>query len=62
MQPMTSHKAIAAFLTSLIALVGLFGVATDWASPTLIDTASIVLGAALNGVVTYMVPNKPKAV
>lgn len=58
---MTAHKAIAAFLTSLLALVAMFGVSTDWASPTLIEGVSVVLGAVLTSAVTYMVPNKPKA-
>lgn len=57
---MTAHKAVAAFLTSLIALVGLFGVSTDWASPTVIESVSVVLGAILTAVITYVVPNKPK--
>lgn len=57
---MTAHKAVAAFITSLIALVGIFGVSTDWASPTLVDAVSAVVGALLTGFVTYMVPNKPK--
>ena len=58
---MTAHKAIAAFITSLIALIGLFGVSTGWVTPSLIDSVSVVLGALLTAVVTYMVPNKPKA-
>jgi hypothetical protein len=58
---MTAHKAVAAFLTSLIALISLFGVSTGWASPNLIDSVSVVLGAVLTAVVTYMVPNQPKA-
>lgn len=58
---MTAHKAVAAFLTSLIALVGIFGVSTDWASPSLVEAVSAVVGALLTGFVTYMVPNKPKA-
>lgn len=57
---MTAHKAVAAFLTSLIALVGIFGVSTDWASPSLVEAVSAVIGALLTGFVTYMVPNKPK--
>ncbi len=57
---MTAHKAVAAFLTSLIALIGLFGVTTDWASPTLIEAVAAVLGAILTAVVTWRVPNKPK--
>lgn len=58
---MTAHKAVAAFLTSLVALVAMFGVSTEWASPSLIESVSVVLGAVLTAVVTYMVPNKPKA-
>ncbi len=58
---MTAHKAVAAFITSLIALVGIFGISTGWASPTLIDAVSAVLGAVLTAVVTYLVPNQPKA-
>ena len=58
---MTAHKAVAAFLTSLIALVGLFGVSTDWASPSVIESVSVVLGAILTAAITYLVPNKPKA-
>jgi len=58
---MTAHKAIAAFLTSLLALVAMFGVSTEWASPTVIESVSVVLGAVLTAVVTYMVPNRPKA-
>lgn len=58
---MTAHKAIAAFLTSLVALIGLFGVSTGWVSPSLIDSVSVILGAVLTGVITYMIPNKPKA-
>ena len=61
MPVMTAHKAVAAFITSLIAIIGMFGVATDWASPTLVDAISAVLGAVLTSAVTYAVPNKPKA-
>lgn len=57
---MTAHKAVAAFLTSLIALIGLFGVTTDWATPGLIEAIAAVLGAVLTAAVTYIVPNKPK--
>lgn len=56
----TAHKAVAAFLTSLLALISMFGVATEWASPTLIEGVSVILGALLTSAVTYMVPNKPK--
>jgi len=58
---MTAHKAVAAFLTSLVALVAMFGVSTDWASPSLIEGVSVVLGSVLTAAVTYLVPNKPKA-
>lgn len=61
MPAMTAHKAVAAFLTSLVAIVALFGVSTDWATPSLIEAVAAVAGAVLSGVVTYMVPNKPKA-
>jgi len=57
---MTAHKAVAAFITSLVALIGLFGVSTGWVTPSLIDSVSVVLGAVLTAVVTYMVPNQPK--
>lgn len=58
---MTAHKAVAAFLTSLIAIIAMFGVSTDWASPSLIEAVAAILGAVLSGAVTYMVPNRPKA-
>ena len=58
---MTAHKAVAAFITSLIALIGLFGVSTGWVTPSLVDSVSVILGAVLTAVVTYMVPNQPKA-
>jgi hypothetical protein len=58
---MTAHKAVAAFITSLVALIGLFGISTGWVTPSLIDSVSVVLGAVLTAVVTYMVPNQPKA-
>lgn len=58
---MTAHKAVAAFLTSLLAIVGMFGVATDWATPTLVDAVAGIVGAVLTSVVVYRVPNKPKA-
>lgn len=58
---MTAHKALAAFLTSLLTLVAMFGVSTEWASPTVIESVSVVLGAVLTAVVTYVVPNRPKA-
>jgi hypothetical protein len=57
---MTAHKAVAAFLSSLVALIGLFGVSTGWVSPSLIDSVSVVIGAILTGAITYLVPNQPK--
>jgi hypothetical protein len=39
----------------------MFGISTGWVTPSLIDSVSVVLGAVLTAVVTYMVPNKPKA-
>lgn len=61
MPEMTAHKAVAAFITSLLALIGLFGVSTGWVTPSMIDAVSVVGGALLTAAVTYMVPNKPKA-
>jgi hypothetical protein len=58
---MTASKAIAAFITSLIALIGLFGVSTGWITPSMVDAVAVVGGALLTAAVTYMVPNKPKA-
>ncbi len=57
---MTAHKAVAAFITSLVALIGLFGISTGWVTPSLIDSVSVILGAVLTAVVTYMAPNQPK--
>ena len=57
---MTAHKAVAAVITSLVALIGLFGISTGWVTPSLIDSVSVILGAVLTAVVTYMVPNQPK--
>ena len=58
---MTAHKAVAAFLSSLVALVGLFGIATDWATPNLIEAVAAIVGAGLTAAITWRVPNKPKA-
>lgn len=58
---MTAHKAVAAFLTSLLAIVAMFGVSTDWATPSLIEAVAAILGAVLSGAITYLVPNRPKA-
>ena len=57
---MTAHKAVAAFITSLVALIGLFGISTGWVTPTMIDSVSVIGGAVLTAVVTYLVPNQPK--
>ena len=58
---MTAHKAVAAFLTSLVALIGLFGVSTGLFTPSMIDAVAVVGGALLTAAVTYLVPNHPKA-
>lgn len=60
MPPMTADKAIAAFIASLIALAGIIGFKTDWATPDVITSISVVGGAILTAVVTYLIPNKPK--
>ena len=57
---MTAHKAVAAFLSSLVALVALFGVSTHWATPSMIEGAAAILGAILTAAITYLVPNRPK--
>ncbi len=57
----TIAKAIAAFLTSLVALLAAFGFAADWATPGLIESVSAVLGALATGFLTWAVPNKPAA-
>lgn len=57
----TIAKAIAAFLTSLIALLVAMGFDSvqGWASPSLIEAVSALLGALVTGFVTWRVPNKP---
>jgi hypothetical protein len=56
------HKAIAAFLMSLVTLLAAFGVdASGWATPNLIEAVSAVLGALATGFMTWLIPNKPKA-
>ena len=58
---MTMHKAIAAFLMSLVTLLAAFGVdASGWATPSLIEAVSAVLGALATGFMTWLIPNKPK--
>ena len=57
---MTAHKAVAALISALVVLIGMFGVSTGWATPTLVDAVSAVLGALIVAFTTYMVPNKPK--
>lgn len=61
MPQMTAHKAVAAFLSSLVALIAMFGVATDWATPSVIEAVAAILGAVITAAITYRVPNKPKA-
>ena len=60
MPPMTADKAFAAFIASLLALAGVVGFKTDWATPDIVSTISVVGGAILTAVVTYLIPNKPK--
>ncbi len=57
----TIAKAIAAFLTSLVALVAALGFATDWATPGLIEGIAALLGAVVTGAMTWLIPNKPAA-
>lgn len=58
----TIHKAIAAFLTSLVALITALGFSTGaWATPTVIEAVSAILGALATGYMTWLIPNKPKA-
>lgn len=57
----TVAKAIAAFLTSLVALLAAMGFAQDWATPSLIEAVSAVLGALATGFMTWLIPNKPAA-
>jgi hypothetical protein len=57
---MTIHKAIAAFLTSLAALIAALGFSTGWATPSMIETISAILGALATGYMTWLIPNKPK--
>jgi peptidoglycan/LPS O-acetylase OafA/YrhL len=58
---MTAHKAIAALLTSFVAIAAMFGVSTGWATPGLLEAVAAIGGAVLTAAVTYIVPNKPKA-
>lgn len=58
--PMTMHKAVAAFITSLIMILGVLGVKTGWATPDMIELAASVIGALITGAVTWKVQNKPK--
>lgn len=57
----TIAKAITAFLTSLLALLAAFGFAQDWATPSMVEAISAVLGALATGFMTWLVPNKPAA-
>lgn len=57
----TIAKAIAAFLTSLVALMAALGFATDWATPGLIEAVAAILGALATGFMTWLIPNKPKS-
>ena len=53
-------KALAAFFYSLIALVSAFGVATDWATPDLINAGGVAIAAIVNGLIVWGVPNREK--
>lgn len=56
----TIAKAIAAFLTSLVALLAAFGFQTgEFVTPGLIDAVSAIGGALATAFVTWLVPNKP---
>lgn len=59
----TIAKAIAAFLTSLVALLVALGFnhVTGWATPGLIEAVSALLGALATAFMTWLVPNKPAA-
>ena len=57
---MTAHKAIAALISSLIAIGAMFGISTGWATPGLVEAVAAIGGAVLTAAVTYIVPNKPK--
>lgn len=58
---MTMHKAVAAFLTSLVMIFAALGFKTGYLTPDLLDAVAAVIGALLTGVVTWWVSNKPKA-
>lgn len=62
----TMHKAITAFLTSLVALLIAFNVPVpEWLGEQTIGWVatliSALLGGGLTGLLTWWVPNKPKA-
>lgn len=59
----TIAKAIAAFLTSLVALLVALGFdsVSGWATPGLIEAVSALLGAVATGFMTWLIPNKPAA-
>lgn len=57
----TMHKAVAAFITSLVVILGVLGVKTGWATPDMIELAASVVGALITGFITWKIPNKAKA-
>lgn len=56
----TIAKAIAAFLTSLVALLAVLGFkdGLTWVTPDFINAVSAVIGALLTGYMTWLIPNK----
>ncbi len=55
-------KAIAAFLSALVAMLAAFGLDTgSWATPSLIETVASIGGALFAAITTWFVPNKPAA-
>ena len=40
-------KAIAAFIMSLLTLAAMFGVSTDWATPSLVDGVAVLIGTLI---------------
>lgn len=59
----TIAKAIAAFLTSLVALLAAVGFDSvqGWVTPSLIEAVSALVGSLIVGWTTWRVPNKPAA-
>lgn len=58
--PMTMHKAVVAFITSLLSILAVLGYKTGWATPDLVEVVGTVVGALITGGATWWVSNKPK--